>query len=107
MPARPPSGGEERDGRRTFRVEAGSRIQTGVAATARGVVIADFIAGHAGGAGDRTEFRRIEDGRAVTVPGMYRIHDSRAGVGVLIGAREPVPHLFLLAEADFLAMLDG
>lgn len=107
MQARPPAGGAEREGRRTFRVEAGSRVQIGVAATARGVVVADFVAGRPGGAGDRTEFRRIGGGRVAAVPGMYRIHDSRAGVGVLLGAPEPVPHLFLVSEADFLAMLDG
>ncbi len=35
------------------------------------------------------------------LPGRWIQSDSRPGVGVLVGAEEPVPHVFLLTEARF------
>ena len=38
------------------------------------------------------------------VAGLYDLRDSRPGVGVLVSATDPVPHVFLVSEADLLAL---
>jgi hypothetical protein len=97
--------GSER-GTKTIHIRPGNRSQAGVAAVEAGVVVSDFVA--VGNGADYTELRLVgtEGVRAVRIPGVYVLRDSRAGVGVLVGAVEPVPHLFMVREADLMALFE-
>ncbi|HEU0076716.1 MAG TPA: hypothetical protein VFQ76_03645, partial [Longimicrobiaceae bacterium] len=88
-------------------IRAGSRSQAGIAALPGGTLVADQVVGGAG-EGTRTRLWGTRRGArwTATLPGAYLLRDSRPGVGVLVEADEPVPHLFVLREGDVARVLE-
>lgn len=89
-------------------ITAGSRAQGGIAELPGGMVVADQVVARVDAAGGATHTRlwgtRRGGSWSATLPGAYLLRDSRPGVGVLVQADEPVPHLFLLRESDLARM---
>lgn len=86
-------------------VGPGSRARGGIAAVRGGVVVAEQVTGKEPGSVTTHLVLRRDDGtqRTVAVQGAYAFADSRPGVGILVRSSEPVPHVFLISEADLLA----
>jgi hypothetical protein len=103
---------EKQEGGRTVEartITAGSRAQGGIAELPGGLVVADQVVARVDAEGGATNTRlwgtRRGGSWSATLPGAYLLRDSRPGVGVLVQADEPVPHLFLLRESDLARMI--
>lgn len=87
-------------------IGAGQELQAGIAVLPRGTMLATQVVA---GAGEPMRTRVRVTGRdgnwTATLPAPYVLRDSRPGVGVLVEADEPVPHLFVLRESDLVRML--
>lgn len=83
----------------------GARARGGMAAVRGGVVVAELVTGKEPGSVTTHLVLRRDDGtrRSAVIPGSYILADSRPGVGILVSTSEPVPHVFLISEADLLA----
>ncbi|HVG43884.1 MAG TPA: hypothetical protein VM890_04110 [Longimicrobium sp.] len=107
LPGREKRATVERRGDRTqMTIAPGTRSRGGMAAVAGGVVIAEMVVERVGRP-PITELTLLRDDgtrRTVTAPGEFVIRDSRPGVGVLLSSTDPVPHLFLVSQADLLAL---
>jgi len=94
---------QRRGDRARLEIAPGSRSRGGMAAVAGGVVIAELVVGRP----PTTELTLLRDDgtrRTAAVQGDYVIRDSRPGVGVLVSSTDPVPRLFLISEAELLAL---
>lgn len=94
-------------GTRVFTVRSGNRTEAGLAFASGTPVAASLVFGGRDEP-NRTEFIRLagaEPGRA-RLDGIFTLRDSRPGVGVLLESPEPVPHVFLVSERDFLRLFE-
>ena len=93
------------DGGVRMEIGPGARARGGMAAVRGGVVVAELVMGEKPGSTTTELVLWHEDGtrRTVVIPGSYVLADSRPGVGILVSTSEPVPHVFLISEAELLA----
>jgi hypothetical protein len=80
-------------------------IAAGMAVTRSGVWMADVFYGREREGVTRLSRPEVGGRETVNVAGVYQLRDSRRGVGVLVSTHHPVPHVFLLSEEAFAAVL--
>jgi hypothetical protein len=87
-------------------IGVGQEVQAGIAVLPQGTMLATQVVA---GAGEPMRTRLRVTGRdgswTATLPAPYVLRDSRPGVGVLVEADDPVPHLFVLRESHLVRVL--